>query len=1008
MFRNLLCIAAGFLFLTHIALGQETGVVSVHFVKSEAEVVPGNAVNLAFQIHNTSTDTLKIEPEFRVPDRWALITNPGTLTLLPQASQIAIVSLRSGANYPVGTYPVIISLQNANTNKLMAEASIGVKVSEIENITLQLIEKPGHVLAGESIGATYLVQNLGNTTKNLFISTSNCDVEGNPELELHPGESKRVKVQKVTRDDIYESRNETYSVRAKVGDRIVKSVHQSTIVLPSRKSGRDLFFRFPVKASATYLATNRQNNYQSAYQFQVEGRGTLDPQGKHQLGFMARWPNNTNLSFLGLYDQYYLYYSQENVDVFLGEKSYTVTPLTENSRFGRGIETKVKLNNGLGFGFMYIRPRFYEEIDNELAGFTDFNFNKDNRIGVYYLAKKFAASNDPAQLVSLTADLNPFERTNIEMELSRAAFSGEKSNAYRAGLNSQFSIFQVSGIFYNTGKFYPGYYSNSRFYSANVSAQVSQKLSLSMNAREDFSNAELDTFFVIAPYSQSLQAALGYRLGAESSLKLYWRQYERKDRLSQQKFHYQTDSWNLQYNQRYKRLSASLTGEIGETTNFLLDPGENRQKSYRATASFNYRFNSRHSVRVFGNWSNINQFVSNDQRSVMAGLSAYSRISKNLRLNFYLQNAYDIDDYYRNRNLMQLNLDYNFFKRHSLSVRSFYTIFRNELSDPEFTVSLTYAYNLGIPLKQVVSVGSISGRVVDRNGEPVEGAYLRILNETTVSNADGEFEFKQVQPGRQLLMLDRGKLKIDEITSVPMPLEVEVEENQESVVNIQIVKGAQISGQLVLGKSALSGLEDETVTAENIVVELKTDFETYRIATDKSGNFSFPLIRPGTAVLQIYANTIPSGYSSPQSKYSFQLSAGEHRKETITLESKKKKIIFKPSGNALSVGKGFSTLSVTNVAKTKAEPEKPYYTIQIGAFRKKLDKEARFLNGLPFYFEKQIDNFHKYFVGKFDDYNQAREELNKLKERYKNAFIEVVEGDKIISLEEYRANKQRQ
>ncbi len=37
-----------------------------------------------------------------------------------------------------------------------------------------------------------------------------------------------------------------------------------------------------------------------------------------------------------------------------------------------------------------------------------------------------------------------------------------------------------------------------------------------------------------------------------------------------------------------------------------------------------------------------------------------SQLTKNLKANFHVQNAYDIDDYYRNRNLMQFNIEYNF------------------------------------------------------------------------------------------------------------------------------------------------------------------------------------------------------------------------------------------------------------------------------------------------------------------------------------------------------------
>ena len=993
-----------FLMLVQNLLGQQADVLSIQFTKTDLSVTPGKVLNLAFQIQNHSADTVEVLPVFSYPESWNIVTRPLKMQLKPKAFSLGIVSFKVPNNYSVGKYPFQVELRNVTSHAMLAVSQIEIQVTEVENITLQLVDKTDHVMAGDNISANYLIQNLGNTEKKIFLNTGNCDVVGSPDLKLQPGQSAEVRIIKTTSEESIESRKESFTLRAQINDRILESVYASTIVLPSKKAKEDLFFRFPVKASATYLSTNRNNDFQSAYQFEIEGRGSLDPEGKHQLGFLARWPNNADLSFLGLYDQYYFFYSQKNVDLFLGEKSYIVTPLTENSRFGRGAEAKFMLNNGLAFGAMYIKPRFFEEIEDEMAAFSEFNFGKQNSVGVYFLSKKYLAYEDPAQLISFTSQLNPFEHTSLELEYSRGELNDQASNAWRAGLNTRFSIFQISGIYYDAGQYYPGYYTNSRFYSANAGARITKKLSLTVNVREDFNNAQLDTFFVVAPYSRSLQGGVNYRLASESSVKLYWRETERKDRLSLQKFHYTTDSWNLQFSQRLKRFNYSLTGELGETTNYLLDEGQNKQNSYRIGTNLTYQFNTRNSIRFFGHWSNINQFVSDDQRSLMAGLSATSRITRNLRMNFYLQNAYDIDDYYRNRNLMQFNIDYSFLKRHTISLRSFYTIFKSQTSDPEFTLSATYSYNIGIPLKQVIKAGKISGRITDQQGNAVDGVYIKVLSEIAVSDKAGEFEFKAVPPGKQLLTIDRDKLKIDETTNSPLPLELDVFENEVSQVNIQILKGARIKGRLKLGETSFAVLEDMQTSAANIVVELKTEFETYRITTDKDGYFSFPLVRPGEVVFRIYANTVPSGYQAAQSSYEYDLLPGEEREIDLVLQPKKKNIIFKQSGTTISVKGSVGMMKVANVSKPEKAEAKPYYTIQIGAFRKPLPKDADFLSGHVFYFEKQIDNFHKYFVGKFNSEKEVKKQLKQLKLRYKNAFPVVVVSDEIMTLNQFKTS----
>ncbi|MEZ5103563.1 MAG: hypothetical protein R2757_03635 [Draconibacterium sp.] len=193
----------------------------------------------------------------------------------------------------------------------------------------------------------------------------------------------------------------------------------------------------------------------------------------------------------------------------------------------------------------------------------------------------------------------------------------------------------------------------------------------------------------------------------------------------QDKFHYKTKSLNTQFRHKVKKVEYSLLGEFGETTNLLLNEN-NRQNTFRGIADVGYRFNQKNSVRVTGSWSNINSFVVGDKRNVTTGLFVVSQITKNLKADIHVQNAYDIDDYYRNRNLMQLNVEYKFLRNHVISARSFYTLYKQHVDNPEFTATLNYTYNFGIPLKQIVKAGNVKGRITYDNDEPAEGVIVNL------------------------------------------------------------------------------------------------------------------------------------------------------------------------------------------------------------------------------------------------------------------------------------------
>lgn len=997
MVKKFIIICSIFILLISGLNAQDNKTVAIHFVEKNTHLLPGQITNLAFIITNETIEEQIVNCVIDVPEQWKKISGSQKINLNPSEKKLLIFTVQVPSNCPVGAYNLNLFAIQPETNNNIGSYLTSVTVHEFEKITMSLVEANDNIMAGQTFHASFLVQNQGNTSKKVFIETLNCDMEGSSEIEIKPGESKQFGVYKASSAELNNAVNEYYTVRATISGNILKSIYRSVTIYPSKVKKPDLYFRFPVEVSATYLTSNRQGNLESAYQFQLSGSGTLDSESKHYLEFLARGPNNTNLSFMGLYDQYYISYKNKNLELFAGEKTYSFTPLTESSRFGLGAENKVILNNGLSFGFIYVKPRFYEDIQNELAGFTTFSFNKENEIGLIYISKNSAFTSDVTQLSSLTARLMPFKKTKIDVELSSGVFRETRDNAFRANLSSHFLIFQLSGDYYFTGKNYPGYFSNSSFYSGNFSAQLSKKISLGVSAREDFRNAELDTFFVTAPYTKSFESVLNYNVTKNAYLRVYWREFERKDRLVLDKFHYTTNSVNTQFNHRIKKTEYSLLGEYGKTTNLLIDEVQNQQNTYRGTANFAYRFNSKHSVRIFGSLSNINSFVSGEQRNFTAGLSAASQISKNFRANFHIQNAYDIDDYYRNRNLMQFNVDYNFLKKHSISLRSFYTIFKQQTENPEFTASISYAYKLGVPVKQIINAGDLRGRITYDSDEPAEGIVLTIQNKKAITDKNGEFFISTLQTGIQLLFVERDNFEIDEITNIRMPARIEIIEDQETVLNFKITRGAKPDGKIVIAENENTLLKTQEVSANNIIVELKNEFENFRIATDRNGNFSFPIVRPGEWEFKIYASTIPEGYQIDRTNYTIILKPGEEKHLQFEIKPKKRNIIFKPQSSLLSpLNNEIKTelpeaRKISNELKTKNETV--FYSVQVGVFSKRKINNSGFFKEIPFDYEKQTGEYYKYFIGRFTSFKEARAEAGRLQTTFKNAFVVVLENE---------------
>ena len=74
------------------------------------------------------------------------------------------------------------------------------------------------------------------------------------------------------------------------------------------------------------------------------------------------------------------------------------------------------------------------------------------------------------------------------------------------------------------------------------------------------------------------------------------------------------------------------------------------------------------------------------------------------------------------------------------------------------------------------------------------------------------------------------------------------------------------------------------------------------------------------------------------------------------------------------------------------------YTVQVGAFTKKLNPESSFFNGETFDFEKQTDNFYKYFIGRFNSIGKAVEERKRLESKFRGAFVVGIKNGQVIDI----------
>jgi hypothetical protein len=993
-----------FLLSAGLYVHANEGRLDAKWQKEEISLIPGNVINLIYYINNPTDSLFTLMPELVLPSGIRLAIPLRSIDVQPALRKMEMITLSIPRDFPAGSVPVTLNLRNRNNDNILSRITLTLHVGTYDRMTLDLAEIQPFVMAGEQIQASYLLKNHGNIPRKFLLRTYRCNVDGSPFVELGPGESRVIRITAQTDKLARKTHGQSFSLQAYLNDDIQVTDFHEIKVYPKVEMKEDIYLRYPVTLSARYLSRGQDGEFRNGYQLEAMGDGFLDEDRKHKLEFMARGPNNRDLSFLGLYDEYYISYKNRNSETFIGDKSYSLTPLTEYTRYGSGVEQTFVTDKGSRLGGFYMKPRFYPGISREIAGYGSLMLGKENYLGVNYLSKTMGLTGEEAVLSSITAGLVPFADTRLELEYSRGAYREKTDDAYRILLNSRFRHFSFSGSLINAGEFFPGYYTNSLFYYGNLYVRLSKALSLNLTAREDFSEAATDTLLATAPYSKIWQASANFRISPTSDIRAFYMNYQRKDRMPVKQFDYRTESMNIWFSQNFSKINYQLGTEMGKTENRMLQSENgNSQNSYRLSANLSYRPSYKFNIQAFAYYTNINSYISTGQKDLIFGGSAYGQITRNLRTNFQIQNTYGIEEYYRNRNLFQLALDYNFLQRHTLSLNSFYTLFQRQTSKADFSASITYSLKLGVPLKKYKELGSVRGRLVRNNGEPITGTVVYLGGQSALTREDGGFLFNNLKPGEYALLVDRKQLDMNDILDQNLPVLVDVRHAEETYVPLTVVKSSRVRGKIIVAAQGNgTGSRDGNMPAlGNIVLELGNETGNTRVLSNDNGTFEFSAIRPGSWTLTVHRNNIDPRYVPKQEKFDLELREGDLQEIEVVLQPRARNIIFsstpvvvnaRTQENQQPSGATFTEPVVTNADNAI------WFGVQIMANTIRPEVKPGLGYNLHKVHELYVDGFYKYISGNFMSLRETRVYSELVKQYFPDAFVVAFEGNNPVPI----------
>ncbi len=859
--------------------------------------------------------TLMLEPG--LPNGWTPLIATDRFVLAPRSSDFRLASFLVPAMTPAGEYDLLYALTDPEDSSAAAACPIKVIVLPEVSIDVKLLEAPSFVLAGTEYTASFALFNNGNTgvgvdlevTCGVMLPFSIDGVDEGSTVFLPIGGTRELRV--TVRTDAAQIRSMRHSLQVLARQRPADGIPaadkplplaraQSAVeVIPLSVDDRLIRHTLPARSETSALVSDYSGERSWQFQENLDAAGTLDEEGEHEIELHLSKILEKDGDFLNNpMDRYSLQYRSRIGELSLGDLSYSLSPLLAWEEFGRGVEATVNFFpvrvNTLYYGDNWSSPQ-----RRALGGGVDFTVPRsdDWENPVYRVGANALSALDERVAFGLFQEYSPWESVSFQLDSAmQTQPSGEVAPALFAFSHGDLGITSWTARFVRAWPGFEAAESDTQRIQASTGVRLLDgALHLRGGVFVSESNLALDADLPNADRTVELTLGAGGTLPQWGTrLDLDWENWRRIDRLPDPDYGTRNNIFRLNARQPLPPFTVSLASTIdlgfdeidgstalGQKYELFGEyaPGENT--TYSVSLRFDGRRDSEdHSLNLWG-WTVGARHKTG--RTTIEGRAENSYIFIQTGLSEILAG-------------MNAKLTHIFPWGHTLTAEGYYgfSVSSSETT-PSFFLSLSYATPFEVPLGRKHDSSVVAGRVFDASsGKGMPDVLLRLDRLAAMTDKDGRFTFYIPHSGTSYVQIDRSTVEADMVTLKPMPLEVTTSGGSSAYVEIGLVKGCTVSGNVGLygfptGSEALldsgrgnggGGKEPERVRTAglgNIIVELSDGVGTWRRLTGVDGDFRFQEVRPGRYTLRLVGNRIPALHKVTPPAFELDLSSGDEK-----------------------------------------------------------------------------------------------------------------------------------
>ncbi len=876
------------IFFTSISFLQaQVSNIEIKVKNKPKELFPGKHYTLVFEIKNTSKDSVKLDCNLNVPPEFKSILSRKKVLLKPNSKKNIMFTFGVSKYCSSGNFSTTLSVAKNKKNIFLEHFNF--KVEKIYNIHVDVIKAPEYLRLEKDFYCEYLVSNYGNSAENIELVSKRAYKVTPSFVTLKPDSSIVVKV--------YQEVPETFYTKTTVLNNLkVKLISYDTIfsnrvpitVYPKSNKAPDLYKRFPISISTIFNSVKGLDTI-NAVKYKISGRGFIDKEDKHFLSFNYSGPNQNNIVRFGEYEKYSVFYKTPKLEASLGDVNFSLSDLTENSRYGLGGIFTYKFPKTTASLF-YVKPRFTNQISDSYGGKLLYNLSSKTYLQFGVINRSLLEDNDEfkSQVYSL---ISSFTKENLKLKGEIAYETNYKSSGFAFSIESYFGykkLFFGNSIHYSD-KNYKGYLRNSKQLYSNFKYKFSKKFRITLGANYSSINPVKDTInYASSPILTKYLAYISYKINKQNKIKIGGYIRKKEDRFTPKKFNFGENLMSLSFQQKKtNKYNFNLYGKYGTSVNYLIENAPSRNvlfSSFQLSVNINKYF----ITGINSTYQQTNKLSDNNELIkyfYYGGFLQYN-YRTHLSLNLFYKSDYDYDELSDAQSFLEARLNYNYKQRHLFSLSVSQSSLPISPLKKELYISANYSFVINVPLLKDKTVGAIKGTIVSEEKDNLEGVLVILDNKIAITDKNGNFSFYNLAPKSYSLAVKQSSLPKGKIILEDTPYLIDVTPNKDTFLTLHLGKTGGVIGQVKFKKTVKIQSEKFIKKLPRVIVKIQKGTTKFLTKIDEKGNFEFKELTPGTWTIELLVKNLIKDFKFDKVKTEVEISSNNNSIVTFNVSNK--------------------------------------------------------------------------------------------------------------------------